>query len=56
LHAKGILERNNLLRSHERKTGKREFYVTDEPKAFMKLARLFLKRDIPLPRVINNLQ
>ncbi len=54
LHAKEILKRNNLLRSREKKTGEREFYVTDEPKAFRRLARLFLKRDIPLPRVINN--
>jgi glutamate racemase len=56
LHAKEILSQNNLLRASKRKTGKKEFYVTDEPKAFMRLAKLFLKRNIPLPRVINNLQ
>jgi len=56
LHAKEILARSNLLRSSKGKTGKREFYVSDEPKAFMRLARLFLKRKIPLPRVVNNLQ
>jgi glutamate racemase len=56
LHARGILAQNDLLRSKKNKAGKREFYVTDEPKAFMRLAKLFLKRDIPLPKVINNLQ
>lgn len=56
LHAKEILKINNLLRERKNKTGKKEFYVSDEPKAFRKLAKLFLKRDIPLPRVINNLQ
>ncbi|MCK9614146.1 MAG: glutamate racemase [Candidatus Omnitrophica bacterium] len=56
LHARGVLMQHNLLRSKNNKTGKREFYVTDEPKAFMRHAGLFLKRKIPLPKVINNLQ
>jgi len=56
LHAREILMRNNLLREKANKIGKKEFYVTDEPKAFMRLAGLFLKRNIPLPRVVSNLQ
>ncbi|MDD4954511.1 MAG: glutamate racemase [Candidatus Omnitrophica bacterium] len=56
LHAKEILAQNNILKLSKNKTGKREFYVSDEPKAFMGLARLFLKREIPLPKVVNNLQ
>jgi len=56
LYAREVLTKNNLLRSKKNKTARREFYVTDEPKAFTKRAGLFLKRSIPLPRVINNLQ
>lgn len=56
LHARDTLSQSRLLRNKISKTGKREFYVTDEPKAFMRLAKLFLKRNIPVPKVINNLQ
>jgi glutamate racemase len=52
LHAKTVLESKNLL-NRKRGYGKREFYVTDEPAGFAKLAKLFLKRSISKPRVVN---
>lgn len=52
LHAKSILSEHNSL-CRERKSGLHEFYVTDEPKGFMKLAKLFLKRNINKPGVVN---
>jgi glutamate racemase len=50
-NAKTILEDNNLLNS-KRDTFK-EFYVTDEPIAFSKLAKLFLGKKISKPKVAN---
>jgi glutamate racemase len=51
-HAKKVLIANNLLnKSKER--AKEEFFVSDEPEGFIKLARLFLKRKIPKPKIIN---
>ncbi len=52
LHTKKVLSDYNLLRNRKAK-GKRDFYVTDEPAGFMKLAKLFLKREIAKPKVIN---
>ncbi len=55
LYTKKVLADNDILRRNK-KTGKREFYVTDEPNGFVKLAGLFLKRNIKRPKVINNFQ
>ncbi|MCF7916721.1 MAG: glutamate racemase [Candidatus Omnitrophica bacterium] len=33
--------------------GKKEFYISDDPVSFMKLAKLFLKRNISKPKVID---
>ena len=52
LHTKKILSQGDLLRNRK-VNGKSDFYVTDEPTGFMKLAKLFLKRDISKPRVIS---
>ncbi|MFA5272016.1 MAG: glutamate racemase [Candidatus Omnitrophota bacterium] len=52
LHTKKVLLQNDILRIRK-VNGKRDFYVTDEPTGFMKLAKLFLKRDIAKPRVIS---
>jgi glutamate racemase len=52
IHTKSILEDNNLLNQTD-KRGEKKFYVTDEPHQFMKLAKLFLKRDIDKPEVVN---
>ncbi len=47
-----ILENKGLLNRGKRK-GRVEFYVSDEPKEFVRLAKLFLKRKIPNPRIAN---
>ncbi|UCC94897.1 MAG: glutamate racemase [Candidatus Omnitrophota bacterium] len=52
LHAKEILRRYYLFNRNKKK-GKVEFYVTDEPQGFLKLAKLFLKRQIPHPKVLH---
>jgi glutamate racemase len=52
LHSQELLSERNL-RKESTKSGKREFYVSDEPASFMHLARLFLKKDIPRPKVVN---
>lgn len=51
-HAKNILKSGNLLRKKGRKS-KVEFYLSDEPKGFVELAKLFLKRKISNPRIAN---
>ena len=51
-YAKGILKSKNLL-SGKRKKPKVEFYLSDEPQGFVRLAKLFLKRKIPNPRIAN---
>jgi glutamate racemase len=53
LHTKEVLIENDIL-NQDRRIGEKEFYVTDEPKGFVKLAKLFLQRDIPMPRVVSN--
>jgi glutamate racemase len=52
LYTKDLLLAENLARKTVR-PGKREFFVSDEPHGFMKLAKLFLKKDIAKPRVVN---
>lgn len=47
-----LLQQNGLLNPH-RKALKKDFYVTDEPREFLKVARIFLKRDIKAPAVVN---
>ncbi|MDD3296972.1 MAG: glutamate racemase [Candidatus Omnitrophica bacterium] len=51
LYVSGLLTRKNLLNTGG---GKRiDFYVSDEPAGFGKLAKLFLKKNILKPRVVN---
>jgi len=51
-HTKIVLEKNHLL--NKKKTrGKEKFYVTDEPGRFIKLTKLFLKKDIIKLEVVN---
>lgn len=52
LYTKAVLKDNNLLNAAD-SFGRKDFYVTDEPKQFVKLAKLFLKRNISNPKVIN---
>jgi len=52
LHTKLVLEKNRLF-NKKCSQGKKEFYVTDEPSQFADMARLFLKRDIKKPMVVN---
>lgn len=47
-----VLKEKELL-AHRRHRGRRDFYVTDEPKGFAKVARIFLKKDIEKPRLVN---
>jgi len=51
-YAKEVLIANNLLNEKKRKA-KEEFYVSDEPQGFVKLAKLFLNRKISKPNIIN---
>ena len=51
-YTKSILKSKNLLRA-KRKKAKVEFYLSDEPKEFARLAKLFLKRKISNPRIAN---
>ncbi|MFA7677707.1 MAG: glutamate racemase [Candidatus Omnitrophota bacterium] len=51
LYVSELLKRENLLNSMGGK--KVDFYVSDEPVGFSKLAKLFLKKDIPKPKVVN---
>lgn len=52
LHTKELLGQLCFLNQTNKK-GKKKFYLTDEPKGFIKLAELFLKRKIPKPKVVN---
>lgn len=52
LHVKTKLENDKLLCDGSN-AGSKEFYVTDEPRGFAKLAKLFLKRSIAAPKVVN---
>ncbi len=51
-YAAKILEKEDILNDGKKK-GKEEFFVTDEQKSFAKHAKLFLKREIPYPKVIH---
>lgn len=48
-----LKERDLINTAHIRKKGRVDFYVTDEPKSFMRSARFFLKKDINKPRVVH---
>lgn len=52
IHTRNLLKNRGLL-NDGRKRGRVDFYVTDEPKGFMRSAKLFLKRDISKPRVVH---
>lgn len=52
LKTKAILEKNNLINKTS-VVHRKEFYVTDEPKEFMKMARIFLKRKVNKPKIVN---
>ena len=51
-YTKSVLEFKNLLCGKKKKP-KVEFYISDEPKEFLRLAKLFLKRKISNPRIAN---
>lgn len=51
-YTKDLLKRKGLL-SQRNANGKIMFYVSDEPQGFAKLAKLFLKRNIPNPKMQN---
>lgn len=51
-YAKSILKSKNLLSGKGRKP-KVEFYLSDEPRGFVRLAKLFLKRKISNPKIAN---
>ncbi len=51
-YVKSVLKSKNLLRVEARKP-KVEFYLSDQPKEFARLAKLFLKRKISNPRIAN---
>ncbi|MFH1768564.1 MAG: glutamate racemase, partial [Candidatus Omnitrophota bacterium] len=48
---KEMLEDNNIRRA-KGNLSKEEFFVTDEPAGFMKLAKIFLRREIK-PKLVN---
>jgi glutamate racemase len=48
-----VLREEGLLRQAHRAPAAKKFYVTDEPATFTKIARIFLKRTIARPRVVN---
>src|SRR3989338_4994723 len=50
LEAKALLEAEGRLNPQG---GNKQFYVSDEPTGFVKLARLFLHREISKPKVVN---
>jgi len=52
IETKAILEENSLVNNKD-VVPKREFYVTDEPKEFVKMARIFLKREVNKPKIVN---
>jgi len=52
INTKRILEKNNLLADRSN-VPRKEFYVTDDAENFFKLARLFLKKNIKKPKLVN---
>ncbi len=51
-YTKKILETNNLLNTSNI-VSKKEFYVSDEPQGFSNAAKLFLKRKVSKPKVVD---
>lgn len=51
-YTKSILTEQRLL-NDQKKQAREEFYVSDEPEGFKRLAKLFLKRKIPNPELTN---
>lgn len=51
-HTQKVLFEHGLL-NQSTKTGKKDFYVTDDPDGFRQRIKLFLKRDVLKPRVVN---
>ncbi|MCD6583095.1 MAG: glutamate racemase [Candidatus Omnitrophica bacterium] len=52
INTKRILEKNDLLADRSN-VPRKEFYVTDDAENFFKLARMFLKKDIKKPKLVN---
>ncbi len=52
LRTKEILENNNLLNNTKKGT-RHQFYVTDEPSQFQRMARIFLKHSIDKPSLVT---
>jgi len=52
VYTKDLLLKHNLLNEKKDKP-KKEFYVSDEPYGFAKLAKLFLKREIEVPKLMD---
>ncbi len=52
ISTKRILEKNDLLTDRSN-VPRKEFYVTDDAENFFKLARMFLKKDIKKPKLVN---
>ena len=50
-HTKDILAVNGLL--SKKKISREEFYVSDDPEGFVRLAQLFLKRKVSKPKLAN---
>ncbi len=51
VNAKAVLEQNNL--SNNKLSPSKEFYVSDDPGNFLKMATLFLERKVSKPKVVN---
>lgn len=51
-HTKQVLTHFNLVNNNPA-AGEKKFYISDEPKNFVKLAKLFLKRTIAKPKLVN---
>lgn len=52
LHTQEILTQHDFLTPFKRR-GKREFYVSDEPKGFIRLAKIFFKEEVISPKVVG---
>ena len=52
IHTQEIIAQCNIF-NNRRRRGRVEFYVSDEPKGFAKMAKLFLGREIAIPKVVN---
>ena len=52
IHTQEIIAQCNIF-NNRRRRGRVEFYVSDAPKGFAKMAKLFLGREIAIPKVVN---